>query len=192
VTPSPKSITQLLIEWREGDQTALNELVPLVYEELRRMAHRYMRGERPGHSLQTTDLIDETWQQFPELQGINWQNRAHFYAVSAIAMRRILVDHARKHQAQKRAGKLVSLDQAKHVPAPEKPIDVLALHEALEKLAVFDPRKSQIVEMKYFGGMTINQIAEVLGISTATVSRELKAAEIHLKNLMQNSKTNDT
>ena len=192
MTPSPKSISQLLIEWREGDETALDELMPLVYEKLRRMAHRYMRRERPGHSLQTTDLVHEAWQQFPQLQGINWQNRAHFYALAAKAMRQILIEHARMHRAAKRNVVLVDLEQAEHVAARQAPTDVLELHEALEKLAVFDPRKSQIVEMKYFGGMTVKEIAEVLGISEATVNRELKAAKDHLLSLMRNSKQDDT
>ncbi len=180
MTPSPKSITQLLIEWREGDETALDELMPLVYEELRRMAHRYMQGERPGHSLQTTALANELYLRFADLKGMRWQNRAHFYAVAAQAMRRILIDHARKHRARKRNVELIDLDQAARIPAPEKPTNVLELNEALTELEAIDPRKSQIVVMKYFGGMTDKDTAEVLGISTATVSREWKRAKLHL------------
>lgn len=178
--PSPKSITQLLIEWSEGSEGALDELMPLVYEELRRMAHRYMRGERQGHTLQTTALANEIFVRFADLKGIRWQNRAHFYAVAAQAMRRILVDHARQRQAQKRKVNLVSLDHAADVPAPETATDVLALHEALTALEAVDPRKGQIVVMKYFGGMTDADTAEVLGISTATVTREWKTAKLHL------------
>jgi RNA polymerase sigma factor (TIGR02999 family) len=178
--PSPKSITQLLVEWSEGAEGALDELMPLVYEELRRIAHRYMRGERPGHTLQTTALANEIFVRFADLKGIRWQNRAHFYAVAAQAMRRILVDHARQHQAQKRKVNLVSLDHAADVAAPETPTDVLALHEALTALEAVDPRKGQVVVMKYFGGMTDEDTAEVLGISTATVTREWKTAKLHL------------
>jgi ECF sigma factor len=162
VTPSPKSISQLLIEWREGNETALDELMPLVYEELRRMAHRYMHGERAGHTLQTTALANELYLRFADLKGMGWQNRAHFYAVAAQAMRRILIDHARKH--------------------------LLALDEALNELEACDPRKSQIVVLKYFGGMTDKDTAEVLGISTATVTREWNAAKLYLlKTLTQNA-----
>ena len=180
MTPSPKSITQLLIEWREGDETALDQLMPLVYEELRRLARRYMQGERPGHTLQTTALANELYLRFADLKGMRWQNRAHFYAVAAQAMRRILVDHARKHRARKRKVELVDLDQAAQVPAQETSTDVLGLHEALTELELLDPRKSQIVVMKYFGGMTDKDTGEVLGISIATVSREWKAAKLHL------------
>ncbi|HET6978691.1 MAG TPA: sigma-70 family RNA polymerase sigma factor [Pyrinomonadaceae bacterium] len=178
--PSPKSITQLLIEWSEGTEEALDELMPLVYEELRRMAHRYMRGERRGHTLQTTALANEIFVRFADLKGIRWQNRAHFYAVAAQAMRRILVDHARRNQAQKRQVNRVSLEHAADVRAPETSTDVLALHEALTTLEAVDPRKCQVVVMKYFGGMTDEDTGEVLGISTATVTREWKTAKLHL------------
>lgn len=180
MTPSPKSITQLLSEWREGNETALEELMPLVYEELHRMAHRYMRGERPGHTLQTTALTNELFLRLADLKGIPWQNRAHFYGVAAQAMRRILVDHARKRRAQKRRGEHMDLDAAARIPAPEKPTDLIALDESLTELEGIDQRKSQIVVMKYFGGMTDTETAEALEISTATVSREWRAAKIHL------------
>jgi RNA polymerase sigma factor (TIGR02999 family) len=186
MTPSPKSITQLLIEWSEGTESAFDELMPLVYEELRRMAHRYMRGERPDHTLQTTALANEIFVRFADLKGIRWQNRAHFYAVAAQAMRRILVDYARKHRAQKRKVTLVSLDHAADVPAPGNSTDVLALHEALNALEAIDSRKSQVVVMKYFGGMTDEDTAQVLGISTATVTREWKTAKLHLLNTLTN------
>ena len=189
MTPSPKSITQLLLEWREGDESALNELMPLVYEELRRMAHRYMRGERPGRTLQTSDLVNELYLRLVDHRGMRWQNRAHFYGVAAQAMRRILVDQARKRRARKRTAELVDLNEATLARAPEKQIDVLAINEALTELEALDPRKGQIVVMKYFGGMTDNDTAEALGISTATVSREWKAAKLHLyKALTDNPK----
>lgn len=187
MTPSPKSITQLLIEWREGDEKALDELMPLVYEELRRMAHRYMQGERPGHSLQTTALANELYLKFVDLKGMQWQNRAHFYAVAAMAMRRILIDHARKHRARKRNVELVDLDQATRIPSPDKPTNVLELHEALTELEAIDPRKGQIVVMKYFGGMTNEDTAEVLGISPATVDREWRAAKLHLRKALSDN-----
>jgi len=188
MTPSPKSISQLLIEWREGDEAALNDLMPLVYEELRRMAHRYMHGERSGHTLQTTALANELYLRFADLKGMRWQNRAHFYAVAAQAMRRILIDHARKHRTQKRKVELVDLDHAAQLPAPERPTNMLDLDEALNELEACDPRKSQIVVMKYFGGMTDKDTAEVLGISTATVTREWNVAKLYLlKTLTQNS-----
>ena len=180
MTPSPKSITQLLIEWREGDETALNEMMPLVYEELRRMAHRYMRGERPGHTLQTSDLVSELYIRLVDHKGMRWQNRAHFYGVAAQAMRRILVDKARQHRAQKRSVDLVDFDQTASIPAPGKHTDLVALNEVLTKLEAIDSRKGQIVVMKYFGGMTDKDMAEALGISTATVSREWQVAKLYL------------
>jgi RNA polymerase sigma factor (TIGR02999 family) len=180
VTSSPKSITQLLIEWREGNETALDELMPLVYEELRRMAHRHMRGERPGHTLQTADLVNEVYLRLVDHKGMRWQNRSHFYAVAAQAMRRILVDRARRNRAQKRNRDFVHIDQAALIPVREKHTDLVVLNEALTELEAIDPRKGQIVVMKYFGGMTDKDTAEALGISTATVSREWHAAKLHL------------
>jgi len=180
MTPSPKSITQLLIEWREGDETALDELMPLVYAELRRMAHRYMRGERSGQTLKTSDLVNELYLRLVDHKGMRWQNRAHFYAVAAQAMRRILIDRARRRRAQKRYVDFVDLDQAAFVKAPDKHLDLLAVNEALTQLEAIDPRKGQLVVMKYFGGMTDKDTAEALRISTATVSREWQAAKLHL------------
>lgn len=180
MTPSPKSITQLLIEWREGDETALNEMMSLVYEELRRMAHRYMRGERPGHTLQTSDLVSELYIRLVDHKGMRWQNRAHFYGVAAQAMRRILVDKARQHKAQKRSVDLVDFDQTASIPAPGKHTNLVALNEVLTKLEAIDSRKGQIVVMKYFGGMTDKDMAEALGISTATISREWQVAKLYL------------
>jgi RNA polymerase sigma factor (TIGR02999 family) len=181
VTPSPKSITQLLIEWREGDEAALNRLIPLVYEELRRLAHRYMRQERPGHTLQTTALVNEAYIRLVDHKGMHWQNRAHFYAVAAQCMRRILVDHARARNCAKRGGGayVEELEEATKV-AQKQAADMMALDDALSELAALDPRKSQIVEMRYFGGMSVEETAEVLGISSATVNREWKAAKARL------------
>jgi len=183
MTPSPKSITQLLIEWRNGDETALDELMPLVHSKLHRMARNYMRGEHVGHTLQTTALVNELYLRLVDHKGMRWQNRAHFYAVAAQAMRRILVDYARKHRAQKRQTELVDLDQAAPIAGNER-TDLIALDEALSELEKIDPRKSQVVVMKYFGGMTDIETAEALAISTATVSREWQTAKAKLLQLM--------
>jgi RNA polymerase sigma factor (TIGR02999 family) len=185
VTPSPKSITQLLIEWRDGDETALNRLIPLVYEELRRLAHHYMRQERPGHTLQTTALVNEAYLRLVAHKGMRWQNRAHFYAVAAQGMRRILVDHARSRNCAKRGGgvNIVELEEAATI-VQRQASELIALDDALSELSAFDPRKSQIVEMRYFGGMSVEETAEVLGISSATVNREWKTAKARLLQTM--------
>jgi RNA polymerase sigma-70 factor, ECF subfamily len=178
VTPSPKSITQLLIEWRDGDETALNRLIPLVYEELRRQAHLYMRRERPGHTLQTTDLVNEAYLRLVDHKGMRWQNRAHFYAVAAQAMRRILVDHARARSYAKRGGgvRQVGLDEAADL-AQNKAAEMILLDDALRELEAFDLRKSKVVELRYFGGMSVEETAEVLGVSPVTVMREWSTAK---------------
>jgi RNA polymerase sigma factor (TIGR02999 family) len=181
MTPSPKSITQLLIEWRDGDVTALDRLMPLVYEELRRLARYYMRRERPGHTLQTGALVNEAYLRLVEHKGMRWQNRAHFYAVASQAMRRILVDHARAHHYAKRGGgnQLLELDEAAAV-SQRQAAELVTLDDALTDLAVIDPRKSQIVEMRYFGGMSVEETAEVLGVSSVTVMREWRTAKAWL------------
>ena len=183
VTPSPNSITQLLIEWREGDETAFDRLIPLVYAEMRRLAHHYMRRERPGHTLQTSALINEAYLKLVDHKGMRWQNHSHFYAVAAQAMRRILVDRARKSDPMRRKEDLVDLDQAANV-VQKQHTDVVALNEVLNELEAIDPRKSQIVVMKFFGGMTDQEIAEAVGISTATVSRDWKTAKAWLMRAM--------
>jgi len=178
VTPSPKSISQLLTEWRDGDETALNRLIPLVYEELRRLAHHYLRRERPGHSLQTTDLVNEAYLRLVDHRGMRWQNRAHFYAVSAQAMRRILVDHARSRSCAKRGGgeRRVEIDEVADL-TQQKAIEMIMLDDALTKLSALDQRKSKIVELRYFGGMSVEETAEALGISPVTVMREWSTAK---------------
>jgi RNA polymerase sigma-70 factor (ECF subfamily) len=181
MTPSPKSITQLLIEWRDGDEKALDRLMPLVYDELNRLAHRYMRRERPGHSLQTNDLVNEAYLRLVDHKGMRWQNRSHFYAVAAQAMRRILVDRARSRGSVKRGGRiqLVGLEQAD--TAPEKQAtDLVALDAALTDLAAIDPRKAKIVEMRYFGGMSVDETAEALDVSAVTVMRDWSTAKAWL------------
>jgi RNA polymerase sigma factor (TIGR02999 family) len=177
MTPSPKEITQLLLAWRNGDNEALNRLIPLVYDELRQFAHRYMNKRFAGQTLQTTALVNEAYIRMVGQDQVDWQNRTHFFAVCARVMRNLLVDRARSRQADKHGGgaRRVSLDDAA-VVLPERQIDLLALDEALDRLAGIDPRKSQIVEMRYFGGMSVEETAEVLEVSAITVKREwLKA-----------------
>jgi len=181
MTPSSESITQLLTEWRDGDETALDRLIPLVYEELRRLAHHYLRRERPGYTLQTSALVNEAYLRLVDHKGMRWQNRAHFYAVAAQAMRRILVDHARSRDAAKRGGgaNLIGLDEAA-TAAQMQAANLLALNEALNQLALIDKRKSRIVELRYFGGMSVEETAEVIGVSPVTVMREWSSAKAWL------------
>lgn len=177
MAPSPQEITQLLLAWRNGDNEALNRLIPLVYDELRQFAHRYMNKRFAGQTLQTTALVNEAYIRLVGQDQVDWQNRTHFFAVCARVMRNLLVDRARSRQADKHGGgaRRVSLDDAAIV-LPERQIDLLALDEALDRLAGIDPRKSQIVEMRYFGGMSVEETAEVLAVSSITVKREwLKA-----------------
>ncbi len=179
-TPSTQ-VTQLLVEWSNGNQAALDKLTPLVYEELHRLAHHYMSRERGGHTLQTTALINEAYLRLIDQAQVRWQNRAHFFAVSAQVMRHILVDHARKRHNAKRGGdaRRVSLAEAA-VVAKERTGDVIAIDEALKRLAVLDPRKSQVVELRFFGGLTIEETAEVLKVSPITVRREWTTAKAWL------------
>ncbi len=177
MTSSPQQVTELLHDWRNGDRQALDELMPLVYEELRRIAHRYMRRERPGQSMQTTALVNEAYLRLVGSAPAEWQDRAHFFAISATVMRHLLVDRARARQYEKRGGgaRQVSLDEAA-VVSPAQDLDLLALDEALDKLAEVDERKSRLVELRYFGGLSAEETAEVLGVSEITVKREwLKA-----------------
>jgi RNA polymerase sigma factor (TIGR02999 family) len=178
--PSAKPITRLLLEWRGGRAEALDELVPLVYEELHRMARRYMDGERLHHTLQTTALVHEAYTRLVSVD-VPWKDRVHFFAVAARAMRRILVDHARARGREKRGGGEVrlSLDDALLV-APEPSDDLVALDEALTRLASIDERKSQAVELHYFGGLTYDEIAAVLGVAPVTVERDLRLARAWL------------
>jgi RNA polymerase sigma-70 factor (ECF subfamily) len=178
MTPTPGSITRLLVKWRAGDKTALDRLVPLVYREMRRLAGYYMRRQRADHSLQTSALINEAYLRLIDHKNMRWENRAHFYAVAAQAMRRILVDHARSRGYQKRGGGAikVSFDEAV-VGAEERAEELIALDDALKDLAVMDPRKSQIVELRYFGGLSVDETAEVIGVSPVTVMREWRSAK---------------
>jgi RNA polymerase sigma factor (TIGR02999 family) len=178
---SPHRVTQLLAQWSHGDNAALTELTPLVYDELRHLAHHHMEGQRPGHTLQTTALVNEAYLRLADQTNPRWQNRAHFFAVAARAMRQILVSYARTQQAQKRGGGAfkVDLDEAALV-APEESKEIVELHEALEQLSALDARKAQIVELKYFGGLNYDEIAEVLKISRITVRRDWEFAKVWL------------
>jgi len=170
---SPHRVTQLLAEWNHGDNAALVELTPLVYEELRRLAHHFMEGQRSDHTLQTTALVDEAYLRLADQTKPRWQNRAHFFAVAARAMRQILVNYAKSSRAQKRGGGAlkVELDEAAIV-SPEQSQAIVDLHEALERLGALDSRKARVVELKYFGGLNHGEIAEVMKISSVTVRRD--------------------
>jgi len=174
-------ITALLGRLKEGNKEAEAELIPLVYKELHRLARHYMRGERPGHTLQTSALVNEAYLRLIGEHGIDWKNRAHFFGVSAQIMRRILVDHARSRDAKKRGGPVrkISLENAL-VYSPEQSWQVVALHEALNRLAEWDPRQCRIVEFRFFGGLDVEETAEVLAISSTTVKREFQLAKAWL------------
>lgn len=183
----PEGITQLLIDWGKGDQAALEQLMPLVYSELRRLASNYLRRERAGHTLQPTALVNEAYLRLVGQKNAKWQNRAQFFAISAQFMRRILVDHARRHQAAKRGGseqQRLSITSAEELIS-EPAIDLLVLNEALDELAKMDPQQSRIVELRFFGGLSIEETGEVLGISHSTVEREWKSARAWLRGQME-------
>jgi RNA polymerase sigma factor (TIGR02999 family) len=181
-THSPKEITRLLVAWGEGDQSALTELTPLVYEELHRLAHHYMSSERDGHTLQTTALVNEAYVRLIDWKNVRWQNRAHFFAVSAQLMRRILVDFARSRDSNKRGAgaRAVALDEAEFV-ADDKGTDMVAIDDALNALAKLDARQSRVVELRFFGGLSIEETAEVLQVSAATVRRDWSLARAWLR-----------
>ncbi len=185
MTPTPHELTQLLVAWSDGDKAALDKLTPLVYEELRRLAHQYMSQERPGHTLQTSALVNEAYLRLIDQKDVHWQNRAHFFGIAAQMMRRILVDHARQRRYAKRGGdaRRVSLDEAMIV-SNERAADVVALDDALKSLAEIDPRKSQIVELRFFGGLSIEETAEVLKVSPGTIMREWTLAKAWLRREM--------
>ncbi|HEU4768847.1 MAG TPA: sigma-70 family RNA polymerase sigma factor [Pyrinomonadaceae bacterium] len=184
-------ITQLLAEWSGGNQAALDELYPLVYEELHRLARRYMSRERKGHTLQTTALINEAYVRLVDQRNVQWANRSHFFAISAQIMRRILIDHARRHGYAKRGGgaRQVSLDETATV-IQDNLSDFLRLDEALTSLAQLDPRRSQVVELRYFGGLNNEEIADVLKISENTVIRDWNMARAWLYRQLSGSAAN--
>jgi RNA polymerase sigma factor (TIGR02999 family) len=176
-----QDVTQLLVNWSNGDKEALEDLTPLVYAELRRLANRYLRRERPDHTLQSTALVHEAYLRLIDGNSVQWQNRAHFFAVSAQLIRHILIDHARARQAGKRGsgGLKLSLDEAIATPG-EKDMDLVALDDALKDLAKIDPDQSRIVELRFFAGLSIEETAEVVGVSPATVKREWTTAKAWL------------
>ena len=181
-TLSADNLTELLIEWREGDKTALDKLTPLVYDELRRIAHRYVRRERNGHTLQTTALVNEAYLRLAGTKNIEWQNRAHFFAVTAQVMRNVLIDHARRRLYAKRGGQAqqVPIDDVSLEMSEQRADELVVLDEALSDLAKLDQRKARVVELRYFGGLSLEETAEVLGISLMTVRRDWRAAKAWL------------
>ena len=181
MTQDSHEVTQLLIQWSNGDKTALNKLMPLIYNELRQLARHYMSRERPGHTLQTTALVNEAYVRLVNRKHVQWQNRAHFFAIAAQLMRSILVDHARRHAYAKRGGGApkIALDQVV-VVSQQRAGEVVALDEALKLLAEIDAQQSRIVELRFFGGLTIEETAEVLGLSPATIKREWSTAKAWL------------
>src|SRR5262245_27229641 len=180
MTPAPSEVSRLLRAWSLGNRSALDALMPLVYAELRRMARRELRRQSAGQTLEATALVHEAYLRLVGQSAVRWQNRAHFFGVAAKAMRHILVDHARTRQAAKRGGgaQRVTLEAAGH--AVERPVDVVALNDALLALAAIDQRKSDVVELKYFGGLTVREIGEVLRVSEETVARDWRLARAWL------------
>jgi len=183
--PSPHEVTQLLLDWSNGDQAALDKLMPLVHTELRRLAHHYMGRENQGHTLQTTALVNEAYLRLVGQKEVHWQNRAQFFGLAAQLMRHILVDHARSHAYAKRGGgaQRVPLEEAA-VLSPERGAELVALDEALKKLERDYPRQCRIVELRYFGGLTVEETAEVMKVSPETVMRDWKVAKARLRREM--------
>ena len=187
---SADDISRLLRAWSDGDQDALDKLTPVVYEELRRLARRYVKGERPGHSLQATALVHEAYTRLVDYKRMQWQNRAHFFAVSAQLMRRILVDHARRRNLKRGRGvQHVALEETAIVGG-DQDTDLVALDDAMNSLARIDPRKVQVVEMRFFGGLSVEETAEVLKVSTVTVKRDWRAARTWLYRELAGTATN--
>ena len=191
-TTSRDKVTQLLLDWGQGDEAALQQLVPLVHKELHRLAHHYMARERRHVTLQSTVLVNEAYLRLLDSRRVGWQNRAHFLAISAQLMRRVLVDFARSRQADKRGGEAchVGLEEAAELPLPQK-TDLVALDEALKALASKDSRKSQIVELRFFGGLSVEQTAEVLKVSPDTVLRDWRLAKAWLAREMRKAARHD-
>ena len=186
-----EEITQLLAEWNNGNESARDELMPLVEDELRRIAARYLSGERQDHTLQATALINEAYLRLVDQKEVQWQNRAHFFAIAAQLMRRILVDHARSRSRAKRGGGAQMVSLVEQAVIPNEVEEVIALDDALKNLAEMDPRKSQIVEMKFFGGLTNEEVAAVLKVTPRTVERELRKAKAWLNRALSKGATDD-
>jgi RNA polymerase sigma-70 factor, ECF subfamily len=184
---SRQQITQMLVEWSNGDQAALDKIVPLIHSELHKLAHQYMRRERAGHTLQTTALVNEAYLRLVDQKNVQWQNRAHFFGIAAQMMRRILVDYARKQNYLKHGGGVrhVSLDQAA-VISRERTAELVALDEALNALALIDPRAARVVELRFFGGLTVKETAEAMGLSVDMVKRDWSTAKAWLHRQMSN------
>jgi RNA polymerase sigma-70 factor, ECF subfamily len=188
--PPVGEVSGLLRAWGDGDRAALDRLTPIVYDELRRLASRYMRGERPGHSLQTTALVNEAYMRLVDYKSMHWQNRAHFFAVSSQLMRRILVEHARRHNLKRGGGvPHVAFEDTAEVGG-DRAADLVALDDALHALAGVDPRKVQVVEMRFFGGLSVEETAEVLKISPVTVMRDWSTAKAWLYRELTGGATN--
>jgi len=186
--PASHEVTRLLRDWCRGDHAALDKLMPLVYDELRRLAHHYMARERGGHTLQTTALVNEAYIRLIDAGQVEWKDRAHFFAISANVMRRILVEIARSRGSRKRGGDVckVELEDA-IVPAAERDTDLVALDDALNALSVIDPREAKVVELRFFGGLSVEETAEVLGVSEKTVMREWNLAKVWLLRELKHS-----
>jgi RNA polymerase sigma factor (TIGR02999 family) len=183
----PQEVTQLLVDWGNGNQAALDRLMPVVYTELRQLAHRYMRRERPGHTMQTTALIHEAYLRLVDQNQVRWQHQAHFFGIAARLMRQILIEHARSRTRAKRGGGVgtISLDEAAIV-SQARATALLALDDALERLATIDPRKSQVVELRFFGGLSVEEAAQVLNIAPNTVLRDWRMAKAWLRREISN------
>jgi len=192
-TPSSQEVTRLLLAWRNGDQEALELLTPLVYGELRRMARRYMRRERPDHTLQTSALVNEGFLRLIDCRQVDWQNRAHFFGIAAQMMRQILIDHARSHARAKRGGGLrqVSFEETAIVSV-ERAAELIALDDALTALAAFDLSKSRIVELRFFGGLTNEEVGEVMGMSLRTIEREWRKAKAWLRRAISKGESDES
>jgi RNA polymerase sigma factor (TIGR02999 family) len=190
---SPQDVTQLLVDWSHGNKAALDQLMPLIYQELRRLASGYLRKERRDHTLQSTALVNEAYIRLVDYSNLRWQDRAHFFALAAQLMRQILIDHARSHRYAKRGGgaRKVSLDEAA-VLSEERATDLVALDDALKGLSALDPRKSQVVELRFFGGLSIDETAEVMEVSSMTVQREWRWAKAYLYREIGKSDSDET
>jgi RNA polymerase sigma factor (TIGR02999 family) len=191
-TPSSQEVTRLLLAWRDGDQEALEQLTPLVYGELRRMAHRFMRRERPDHTLQSSALVNEAYIRLIDCHQVDWQNRAHFFGIAAQMMRQILIDHARRHTRARRGGGLreVSFEETA-VVSVERAAELIALDDALTALAAFDLSKSRIVELRFFGGLTNEEVGEVMGMSLRTIEREWRKAKAWLRRAISKGESDE-
>ena len=190
--PTRTGLTQLLRAWGDGDDTALAQLAPLVEDELHRLAHKYMRREGPGKTLQTTALVNEVYIRLIDTENVSWQNRAHFFAVSARMMRRILTDFARSRQYLKRGGGAIQVSWDEALAVSQEPdVDIVAMDDALNRLALLDPRKTQVVELRFFGGLSVEETAEVLKVSQQTVLRDWRFAKSWLMRALSEQQKND-